>query len=138
MKNFILLVILAMCCNFSSAQTKVFDFNDFAQSSAQLAGTTTGQLVNLQVLDFNGRIFVKARFQNPGGSVTVGQEYQKGGPGADGDWIPIGLTITCTGVKCSECDLEGLPNPENVWCNCVRRVDDTGYCNMTKSTSVGK
>lgn len=135
MKKYLFTIVcLAIFAQVTIAQTTNVDLEKLKSNFASSQGIKVGDIKSASFLTFGDKHFGYFKYIKDGKSNTTAQEYSLGGP--DGI-IPAGATITCAGVGCSECDIEGLPNVMTVHCDCQRIVSEGGYCNMTKSITIG-
>lgn len=132
MKNFIPIVLMTFLCAVATAQTSAnrFDLDYLKLKVAESQKVSPDAVRFLEVKTFDSRFFVYAKLVNGGKPVTFTQEISTTA-GSRPPWISG--SITCTGIGCQECDIEGLPDITQAWCNCVRQAVEKGYCNMTKS-----
>jgi len=135
MKKYLFTIVcLAIFAQLTFAQSNVVDIENLKSNFASSQGIKVTDIKSASFLTFGDQHFGYFKYIKDGKPHTTAQEYALGGPGGI---IPAGATITCNGVGCAECDIEGLPNVMNVYCNCKRIVSEGGYCNMTKSITIG-
>jgi hypothetical protein len=130
MKNALLLMVLITGSGMLFSQTKTFDLTELKSKTAEVNGVNQEAISSLKVVQIGDRNFVYAKLTKDSRPVTYTQEFALGGPGGI---IPIKGSITCTGYGCAECDIENFHNPEQAYCNCVRKTLENGRCDMTKS-----
>ena len=137
MKNlYVLIAAMSFVLSATFAQTTTVNIEKLKEKFAELHGIKVADIKSAKVLTFGNDSYAYVKYVKDGKPNTTAQGLQLGGP--DGGINLIGnFTITCTGEGCSECDIEGLPNPVNAYCNCTRKALENGYCNMTKSISGG-
>jgi hypothetical protein len=133
-KFFILTIVVTSFATSVFAQSNLVDLNTLKTRFAKSFGINIADIKSAEVLTFGDRYFAYVKYIKDGKPHTTGQELALGGPGGFGG---TGVTVTCTGVGCAECDIEGFPNPADLHCVCYRVVGDGGYCNMTKSITIG-
>ncbi len=131
MKNllFALLFLVLVVPNMFS-QASAADIENLKSSFAASAGIKVSDIKSAELKSFGDKHFGYFKYVKDGKSNTTAQAFALGGPGGA---TSIGGSITCTGVLCSECDIIGLPNIMDAYCDCTRQVKGEGYCNMTKS-----
>lgn len=135
MKKFLVSLAFMTCfVMVTFAQSSTVDFENLKSQFANSVGIKATDIKNFQWLSLEGKYFGYFKYVKDGKPNTTAQEYALGGPGGV---IPAGGTITCSGVGCSECDIVGLPNILNAYCDCTRKALENGYCNMTKSITIG-
>ncbi len=128
------MVCLAIFTQLTFAQASNVDIENLKTKFASAQGIKVTDIKSASFLTFGDQHFGYFKYTKDGKPHTTAQEYSLGGPGGT---IPAGGTITCSGVGCSECDIEGLPNIQKAYCDCKRVVGEGGYCNMTKSITLG-
>src|SRR5690606_7867440 len=102
------------------------------------AGITVSAVKRVELLDLgNGRFYLlgSASLDN-GNSISVGTEVQNKGGKGGGGWLPVGYKITCKGYHCSECNIRGFPNINDLYCECDRKIDENSRCDMEKTIGV--
>lgn len=135
MKRFLFtLVCLAVFAPIAFSQTTNVDIEKLKSFFASSAGIKATDIKSAAWLTFGDKHFGYFKYIKDGKPATTAQEYALGGPGG---FIPAGGTLTCSGQGCSECDIVGLPNVMDAYCDCVRKAVENGYCNMTKSITIG-
>ncbi len=135
MKNLLLLLVFACLANLADSQTttKQYDLNYLKTRVAEKQEVPVASITFIEVRTYDSQSFAYARLTKDSKPVTfVHALSNTAGP----DFPFIGGSITCTGVGCAECDIEGLPKIEDIYCTCQRRALENGHCNMTKSIGV--
>lgn len=128
------MVCLAIFAQLTYAQSNLVDIEVLKANFASAQGIKVTDIKSASFLTFGNQHFGYFKYTKEGRSNTTAQEYTLGGSNRI---IPAGATLTCTGVGCAECDIEGLPNVMKAYCDCKRIVAEGGYCNMIKSITGG-
>jgi hypothetical protein len=135
-KLYLLLVVTISLLSTTFAQTNTVNTEKLKEKFAEYHGIKVTDIKSATVLTFGKESYAYVKYVKDGVPSTTAQGLELGGP--DGGFNIIGgFTITCAGQGCSECDIEGLPNPANAYCDCKRKALENGYCNMTKSINGG-
>lgn len=132
--NFLAVILLALIVPCARAQSLSVDMTRLKAEFAQRVGIAVSDIRSAEVLTFGDQHFAYVKYTKEGRPNTTATGLQIGGPG---DYISGSFEITCTGVGCTECDIEGLPNPKDVHCACARSAMQGAYCNQTKSIKIG-
>ena len=124
-----LLLVWACLANLANSQTTKYNLNDLKLKVAENQKVPVSNILFIEVREYGSVAVVYARLSKDSKDVTFGGELSSIGPG-----LPyIKGSITCTGIGCAECDIEGGFKIEDMYCTCVRRTTEDGRCDMTKS-----
>lgn len=133
MKLLYVTLLLVFCAVKIDAQSLTAHLPHIKEQIAKAFEVRSSDVLALKAGYFEGRSYVTARVKKGENEIPVFQEF---GTSSDGGVIPIGATITCNGKDCSQCYLEGLPNPKNVHCACGP-AGGGGGCDMSWSIKIG-
>lgn len=127
-----MLLIMGFITHTISSQTStgVYNMNYLKNKVAELNKVPVSSVKSVEVLTFGDESYVYAKLVSGTTPITYAHAIGTGG-GIEPPFIKA--SITCTGVSCSECDIEGLPDITKVHCVCQRSFNAEGHCNMTKS-----
>ena len=135
MKKLLLFFVWVCLASLGNSQTalKPYDLDDLKLDVAEYHKVPLSAITFLEVRKYGSESFVYTRLTKDAKPITwvTGLSQNPGGG------IPfVGGSITCGGVGCAECDIDGGLKIEDMYCSCKKRVADGGYCNMTKSIGV--